>query len=167
MNYNPILIVAGEPNSIFLEIFFKVLKKNKILSPLILITSHKKIKMKMKKLKFKKKIKLLFSLLLEKYKLDNKSINLINVEYNTNKAFEKMMSGKPGPVHLQIPIDVMAERMPEIKGFHYKKKKPLAPKLSEILTISNAINNSKKPCIIVGGGARSAKRNIRKFSRSR
>jgi 4-hydroxythreonine-4-phosphate dehydrogenase len=39
MNYSPILIVAGEPNSIFLEIFFKVLKKNKILSPLILITS--------------------------------------------------------------------------------------------------------------------------------
>ena len=27
MNYNPILIVTGEPNSIFLEIFFKLLKK--------------------------------------------------------------------------------------------------------------------------------------------
>ena len=30
MNYNPILIVAGEPNSIFLEIFFKVIKKIKL-----------------------------------------------------------------------------------------------------------------------------------------
>ena len=59
MNYSPILIVAGEPNSIFLEIFFKVMKKNKILSPLILITSHKLLRMQMKKLKFKKKIKLL------------------------------------------------------------------------------------------------------------
>jgi hypothetical protein len=29
MNYSPILIVAGEPNSIFLEIFFKVLKNNR------------------------------------------------------------------------------------------------------------------------------------------
>ena len=29
MNYkSPILIFAGEPNSIFLEIFFKVFKKN-------------------------------------------------------------------------------------------------------------------------------------------
>ena len=27
MNYNPILIVSGEPNSVFLEIFFKVSKK--------------------------------------------------------------------------------------------------------------------------------------------
>ena len=28
MSYKPILIVAGEPNSIFFEIFFKALKKN-------------------------------------------------------------------------------------------------------------------------------------------
>ena len=55
MNYSPILIVAGEPNSIFLEIFFKVIKKNKILSPVILITSSKLLKMQMRKLKFKKK----------------------------------------------------------------------------------------------------------------
>ena len=27
MRFDPILIVAGEPNSIFLEIFFKCLKK--------------------------------------------------------------------------------------------------------------------------------------------
>ena len=69
MNYSPILIVAGEPNSIFLEIFFKVMKKNKILSPLILITSHKLLRMQMKKLKFKKKIKLLDPLLLDEYNL--------------------------------------------------------------------------------------------------
>ena len=31
MNYNPILIVTGEPNSVFLEIFFKVQKKYKII----------------------------------------------------------------------------------------------------------------------------------------
>ena len=30
MSYNPIIIIAGEPNSIFLEIFFKTLKKKKI-----------------------------------------------------------------------------------------------------------------------------------------
>ena len=27
MNYKPILVIAGEPNSIFLEIYFKALKK--------------------------------------------------------------------------------------------------------------------------------------------
>ena len=44
----------------------------------------------MKKLKFKKKIKLLQPLKLNEYKLNNKSINLIDVEYNPNKAFEKI-----------------------------------------------------------------------------
>ena len=90
MNYSPILIVSGEPNSIFLEIFFKIQKKNKISDPIILISSNKLLNMQMKKLKFKKKIKLLNPLILDRYKLDNKSINLINVEYETSKAFEKI-----------------------------------------------------------------------------
>ena len=48
MNYNPILIVSGEPNSIFFEILFKVLKKNKVLSPIILISSNKLLNLQMK-----------------------------------------------------------------------------------------------------------------------
>ena len=55
MSYNPILIVAGEPNSVFLEIFFKTLKKIKTKRPLILIASIKLVELQMKKLKFKKK----------------------------------------------------------------------------------------------------------------
>ena len=46
----------------------------------------------MQKLKFKKKIKLLDPSKLEKYQLNNKSINLINVDYNPNYAFEKITS---------------------------------------------------------------------------
>ncbi len=52
MNYKPIILVAGEPNSIFFEILFKVYKKKKIKSPLILIASQKLIYIKMKKLNF-------------------------------------------------------------------------------------------------------------------
>ena len=37
----PIIIVAGEPNSIFFEIFFKSLKDNEFKSPLIIIGSKK------------------------------------------------------------------------------------------------------------------------------
>ena len=92
MSYNPILIVAGEPNSIFLEIFFKTLKKIKSKRPLILIASNELVKLQMKKLKFKRKIKILGN---EEYldsKLNNKSINLINVNYKTNVAFKKISS---------------------------------------------------------------------------
>ena len=90
MNYNPILIVSGEPNSVFLEIFFKVQKKYKIINPVILISSNKLLSMQMQKLKFKKKIKLLNPSKLNEYNLDNKTINLINVDYNPDRAFEKI-----------------------------------------------------------------------------
>ena len=90
MNYSPILIVSGEPNSVFLELFFKVLKKDKIKSPIILISSKKLLTLQMQKLEFKKKIKLLQVSKLKFYKLDNKTINLIDVKYNPGKAFEKI-----------------------------------------------------------------------------
>ena len=90
MNFNPILIVSGEPNSVFLEIFFKTQKKYEAIDPIILISSKKLLVMQMQKLKFKKQIKLLDPSKLKKYKLNNKTINLINVEYNQIHAFEKI-----------------------------------------------------------------------------
>ena len=92
MNYNPILIVSAEPNSIFLEIFFKVIEKNKIKSPIILISSKKLLNFQMKELNYKKKIKILDKINLINEKLNNKTINLINIEYNPKKAFETISS---------------------------------------------------------------------------
>ena len=89
MNYKPILIVAGEPNSVFLEIYFKCIKK-KIKSPLVLIVSNKILNLQMKKLKFKKKIRELKINKINEYKLDNKSINIINIDYDQKFAFEKI-----------------------------------------------------------------------------
>ena len=90
MNYKPILIVHGEPNSVFLEIFFKSLKYKKFKNPLILICSQKILKFQMKKLKFEKDIKLVNPLLLKKIKLDNNKINIIDVNYNNNLNFKKI-----------------------------------------------------------------------------
>ncbi len=90
MNFDPILIVHGEPNSIFSEIFFKSLKKLKIKKTIILISSYKLLKLQMRKLNFNIKIKLIDVNNLKKLKLDNKSINLINVDFNQNKAFSKI-----------------------------------------------------------------------------
>ena len=92
MNYKPILIVAGEPNSIFLEIFFKAIKIKKFKSPLILIASHNLLKLQMKKLRIKKNIKILDLESIDKYHLNNKNINLIDINYKTKKAFEKISS---------------------------------------------------------------------------
>jgi len=90
MNFKPIIIVAGEPNSVFFEIFLKSINKNYFRSPIILIASKylllKQIKFFRSKIKFceldysKKK--------LNKNNLDK--INLINVDYKQNKLFEKI-----------------------------------------------------------------------------
>ncbi len=90
MNYKSILIVNGEPNSVFLEIFFKAIKQKKFKNPLILITSKKLLKLQMKHFKFKKKLKELDYKILNKYKLDNESINFIDIDINQNTAFNKI-----------------------------------------------------------------------------
>ena len=87
--FKPIIIVAGEPNSIFLEIFFKSLKKN-YSSPIILIASHKLLLAQMKILNFKKKIRLLEFEKLPKYVLNNETINLIDSNYIFSKTFLKI-----------------------------------------------------------------------------
>ena len=90
MKYKPIILIAGEPNSIFFEILFKVFKTKRFKSPLILIASYKILSLQMKKLNFKKKIKFLSLKEINNYKLNNNLINLINVDYNQKKAFEKI-----------------------------------------------------------------------------
>ena len=90
MNSKPIIIVHGEPNSIFLEIFFKSLKYKKYKNPLVLICSYKILKFQMKKLRFKMDIKIINPSLLNKIKLNNKTINIIDVKYNKNIYFQKI-----------------------------------------------------------------------------
>tara|TARA_Y100001936_G_scaffold249145_1_gene298698 strand:+ start:419 stop:1384 length:966 start_codon:yes stop_codon:yes gene_type:complete len=90
MNIKPIIIVAGEPNSIFFEIFLKSLKLKKFLSPLVLIASYDLLILQMKRLGFKKKINLLNSKNLNFNNINNKSINLININYKTKKPFERI-----------------------------------------------------------------------------
>ena len=90
MKNKPILIFSGEPNSIFFEIFFKIIKNNKIKNPLLLISSIKLLNLQMKKFNFKKKVNLIKSKNLSMQTLDNNKINLLNIEYNQKNTFEKI-----------------------------------------------------------------------------
>ena len=90
MNYKPILIVAGEPNSIFLEIFFKSIQNHHYKSPLIIITSKKLLEQQMKKLGFFFEINVINQNFIKFNLLDNKQINLINIEYKFSNCFENI-----------------------------------------------------------------------------
>ncbi|MDB3925037.1 4-hydroxythreonine-4-phosphate dehydrogenase PdxA [Candidatus Pelagibacter sp.] len=89
MNYKPIIIVAGEPNSIFFELFFKVIKK-KIKSPIILIASKelilKQAKILKKKINFNTTNE--FEIINKKNRL--KKINLIDVNFKQLYGFSKI-----------------------------------------------------------------------------
>ena len=93
MNFDKyILVVAGEPNSVFLEILFKAIKKLKINNRLILIASVKLIKLQMKKLKINKKINEINYENLFKQQLKSNFLNVLNVNYDTRAAFENNYS---------------------------------------------------------------------------
>ena len=85
MKNKPIIIVSGEPKSIFLEIFFKALKIKKYKSPIILISSLKLIKNQMKILNIKKNINVINFNNLSNIKKNKNFINLINIEDKKRK----------------------------------------------------------------------------------
>ena len=81
-NSKPILLVAGDPKSIFLEIFFKSLKREKFRNPLILIINQKILIHQMRTLKYSFKLNKLEGNNIIYKNLDNKKINFIDVPFN-------------------------------------------------------------------------------------
>jgi len=152
MHYSPILILNGEPNSVFSEIFFKTLNKGIIKSPLILISSYKILKKQMKKLKFKKKIKLINYKNFNYQKLDNKTINLINVDFNQKKAFEKISKKSNKFIHksFQVAFEILKEG--NIKKFingPISKKNFLDKKFLGITEYISKEFKTKKSCMLI------------------
>jgi len=91
MNYKPIIIVAGEPNSVFFELFFNVVNK-KIKSPIILIASKKLIIKQAKILKKKINFNNINEFEVIKKKIFLQKINLINVDFKQKPGFSKITS---------------------------------------------------------------------------
>jgi 4-hydroxythreonine-4-phosphate dehydrogenase len=152
MNYKPILIVSGEPNSIFLEIFFKILKKYNIKNPLILISSKKILKLQMAKLKFKKKIRIINYKKLNQYKLDNKFINLIDVEYNQEKAFEKISNKSNNFIKksFDLAFEILKKNsINKMINGPISKKKFLRNKFLGITEYISYKLNKKKTCMLI------------------
>jgi len=91
MKNKSIIIVPGEPKSIFFEIFFKSLKLNNFKSPLILITSLKKLKSQMKKFRFKRNVRTINLNNLFDISFSNSTINVIDVNYSKKNKSNKYL----------------------------------------------------------------------------
>ena len=131
MVYKPILIVAGEPNSIFSEIFFKSIRYKKYKSPIIIIASKKLIELQMRELNVNKKIRLIDFLNIEKYNFDNRKINLIDVNFDQKKPFKRISNKSNTYIEksFEIAIQILNKKItnkfingPISKKFFLKRK---------------------------------------------
>jgi 4-hydroxythreonine-4-phosphate dehydrogenase len=90
MNYKPILVVAGEPNSVFFEIFFKSIKNKKYKNSIILIASKKLLMKQMVKMNYNFAINDINKDQINFKYLSKNKINLINVNFFFKKTFDKI-----------------------------------------------------------------------------
>ena len=152
MKIKPIILVSGEPNSIFSEILFKTLKKIKINKPIILFSSHKLLKLQMKKLNYKINIKILNYKKIKQYKLDNKSLNLVNIDYNTNKAFESISKKSNKFITDTFNLALKLIKKEKIQSFingPISKKSFLNNKYLGITEYISDYFNKKKTCMLI------------------
>ena len=85
----PILIIAGEPFSIFSEILFKSFLKYKIKRPLVILASYKLFKSQMKYLKYDIPLNLI-NKNFNSAELKINKINIINIDFIFSHPFEKI-----------------------------------------------------------------------------
>ena len=83
--------------------------------------------------------------------------NLKRIPEQVNVAFQKAMSGKPGPVYLDFPGDILYAKIPEeevdwaISGRPLLNARPLGDP-EQVDALIEAIANARKPIILSGSG---------------
>ena len=156
MKNKPLLIVLGEPNSIFSEILFKAYKKKiiqKFNRPIVIIGSENLLKLQMKFLKYSIKIQKINALDLKNSNLNKKYINIVNVEYRFKKVFDTIsnVSNKYINNCFRIALKLLNEKSAfalingPVSKTHFLEKKYLG--ITEYL--SNKTKIKKKPTMLI------------------
>lgn len=69
-----------------------------------------------------------------------------------NRAFQTATSGRPGPVVLALPEDMLSEVVAFTQIMKPFEPSEAAPSFQSLKQVSNLLEKSKKPLIVVGGG---------------
>lgn len=72
-----------------------------------------------------------------------------------HRAFRIAQSGRPGPVVISLPEDMLVEKSEMIFRPPFHKSKP-TPSQEEIQKIKHYLNDAKRPVVIAGGGIKLA-----------
>ena len=72
-----------------------------------------------------------------------------------HRAFSAMLTGRPGPVHLEVPMDVQAMSA-DVELRELSARLPMGklhPDPRAVLTAARVLRDAQRPVIVVGGGA--------------
>ena len=92
MKHKPILIICGEPNSIFSEIIVKTFRKYKNKKPIILIGSYDLLCGQIKKIRINQNLNVITFSNKKFHNLKKNKLNILNVNFRFKKVFEKISS---------------------------------------------------------------------------
>ena len=109
MNFNPIIIVGGEPQSIFIEIFLKAFKK--IRKPIILISSKTILKKNIKRFNYRLKFNELKN---DLSNIKKGKINLIDINYK-KFSFSKKKITTESNKYIKVSFNKALELVKNIK----------------------------------------------------
>src|SRR5215469_16735948 len=77
------------------------------------------------------------------------------VPFVMHRAWNAMLTGRPGPVHMEIPLDVQTETT-DLGVADLRKRLPVGKSRGDAQAIEAAARlllGAKRPCIVAGGGA--------------
>ena len=84
--------------------------------------------------------------------------------YEVEKAIYMAREGRPGPVWIDVPLDVQNMRIEEADAKHFiESKKARSFDENDINKISKALNEAERPIVLFGGGARGAKKQLKEL----
>lgn len=91
-----------------------------------------------------------------KYSVMIKDAN--QIQYELKKAYKIATTGRPGPVWIDIPLDIQGKNIDDI-GYNQTLENTEAANISDqfIFKFTSLLNESKKPLIVVGNGIRLSK----------
>ncbi len=156
MKNKPLLILLGEPNSIFSEILFKIYKKKigrKLNRPIVIIGSEKLLKAQMETLRYSIKIKKINLFDLKNSNLNKNYINIINIDYKFKKAFDKITNNSKKYINncFKIALELLKKKSAyalingPISKTHFLEKKYLG--ITEYLASKTKVK--KKPTMLI------------------
>lgn len=84
----------------------------------------------------------------------------------TREGLNAATSGRPGPVMIALPADLLSEEQPHFKVDHFGLPKPPrpAPSEGEIEELTSRLEAAERPVVVAGGGARGAWKELVSFA---